>query len=108
MTHVPLSWVCCLIIAGDEVWSRGRRLSPLLQHPRRNPGFASCEKFQTWTAQLCHGTCRLRLPFEFFRRTVAERRMQSLLIVVSFDKFLDVSAQVIEVAVLVGVDLLPF
>jgi hypothetical protein len=33
--------------------------------------------------------------------------MQSLLIVVPFDKFLDVGAQVIEVAVLVGVDFLP-
>jgi len=34
--------------------------------------------------------------------------MQSLLIVVAFDKFFDVGVQVIEVEVLVGVDLLPF
>jgi hypothetical protein len=26
----------CSLLAGDEVWSRGRRLSPLLQHPRRS------------------------------------------------------------------------
>ena len=34
--------------------------------------------------------------------------MQSLLIVVPFNKLLDVGAQVIEVVVLVGVDFLPF
>jgi len=49
-------------------------LSPLLQHPRRNLRF-------------------------FLRRTVAKRRTQSLLIVVPFDKFLDIGAQVIQVAV---------
>ena len=49
----------------------------------------------------------VRVPFKFFRRTVAQRRMQSLLIVVPVDKFLDVSAQVIEIAILVGVDFFP-
>jgi hypothetical protein len=44
----------------------------------------------------------LRLPFKFFGRTVAQRRMQSLLIVVPVDKFLDVDAQVIQIAILVG------
>src|SRR5215831_7746729 len=65
-------------------------------------------KIPGWDCTTVHGICRLRLPLKFFRRTVAQRRMQSLLIVVSFDKFFDVSAQVIEVAVLVGVDFLPF
>ena len=55
-------------------------------------------------AQLCHGICTLRLPFKFFRRTVSQRRMRSLLTLVPVDKFLDVEEQVIEIAILVGVD----
>jgi hypothetical protein len=49
----------------------------------------------------------LRVPFKFFRRTVAQRRMQSLLIVVPVDKFLDVGAQVIEIAILISLDFFP-
>ena len=59
-------------------------------------------------AQLRHWICTLRLPFKFFRRTVSQRRMRSLLILVPVDKFLDVEEQVIEIAILVGVDFFCF
>jgi len=49
-----------------------------------------------------------RVLFKFFRRTVAQRGMQSLPIVVFVDKFFDVAMQMFQVAVLVGVNFLPF
>ena len=48
----------------------------------------------------------VRLSFEFFWRLVAERGMQSFLVVVLVDEFLDVTMQILEVAVLVRVDFL--
>src|SRR5215472_5892108 len=99
MTHVPFELRFAAFIASrvGGLEEGTAFVSPVLQHPRRNLLFGSWEKLQFRTTQLCHGICILRLPFKFFRRTVAQRRMQSLSIVVSFDKFLDVAAQVIEI-----------
>src|SRR5690349_19152884 len=90
--------------AGDGVES------PALASSQKSPllFLRKTEKLHAWTAQLCHGIRMLRLPFKLFRRTIAQRRMQSLLIVVPVDKFLDAGAQVIEIAILVGVDFFRF
>src|SRR5258708_12205147 len=53
------------------------------------------------------GTIRLRtgISLELFRRTIAQRRMQSAAIVVLFDELLDVLTQMLQVPVIVGVNL---
>jgi len=51
--------------------------------------------------------CGLDALFELFRGSIAQCRMQLATIVVPFDKFLDIFSQVIQVAVLVGVNLFP-
>ena len=47
----------------------------------------------------------LELLFEFLRRLVSQRRMQTTAIVIIFNESFDVAAQVLEVNIIVGVDL---
>src|SRR6185312_16128233 len=65
------------------------------------------EKPQCCRIQFCVGFA-LRLSFEFLWRLVSERGMQSFLVVIAVDKLLDVTVQILEVAVFVGVDFLAF
>jgi len=62
------------LLAGDEVWSRGRRLSPLLQHPRRRLSQPSDESDRR-RLRICSLTLALGLSFKLFRRAIAQRRV---------------------------------
>ena len=44
--------------------------------------------------------------FKFFRRPIAQRRMQPAAIVVALDKVFDVATQMLQIAIVVGIDLL--
>ena len=50
----------------------------------------------------------MRLRFEFLWGLVTERGMQPSLVVVAADKLLNITAQILEVAVFVSVDFLAF
>src|SRR6185369_11490399 len=60
------------------------------------------EKTHRRASASCGG---LELLLEFLRRLVAQRRMQTAAIVISFNEGFDVAAQVLEINVIVSIDL---
>src|SRR5215469_596870 len=77
------------LLAGEGVWGRGRRLSPFPQQPFRN-------LFGILVVLKKHHRCAARfgvafgLLFEFFWRSIAQRGVQPLPIVILLDELFDV------------------
>src|SRR5215469_3316940 len=69
---------------------------------------SSClKKPHARTSKLGPGICMLSLSFKFFRRAVAQSRVQSLPIVILLDEFFDVRTQMLYVVIRVRVDFFP-
>src|SRR6202162_6709009 len=95
------------LLAGEGVWGRGRR-RPL---PQRSCRFSLLvlivvlKKLYRCASRIDR-TCNLSLLLEFFRRPIAQCRMQTQPIVILLDELFDVHPQMIQVIVLVSVDFL--
>src|ERR1700675_4627402 len=70
------------LLAGEGVWGRGRRWSPLPQQPCRIPLLVLfvLRKLHRCTPRVCHQTFALLL--KFFRRSIAQCGVQPLPIVI--------------------------
>jgi len=82
----------------------GNRLRSVPRQSRTHIGLKDLrmpEKTHSRSLRSCCGTCRL---LKLLRWLIAQGRMQPETIVVLFDERLDVGAQVIEIAILVGVN----
>src|SRR5258705_8966634 len=78
------------LLAGEGVWGRGRHLSPFPQQSFRNLFvvlFIILKKLHRRASRFGLGFGPL---LEFFRRTIAQRRVQPLPIVILLDELFDV------------------